>query len=189
MHSLPVLGILALLATAQGSRGNPAVERTVRAWETKTGVDVSESSENTLERELPELADQLTFALRFSSPDLTFLTRTLTDSYLFWARDRATARNQRLEALPQNSTNDEALRAFGIHVRRLAFGREFGRIEVTSSPSGAPITIDGRAMGRTENVFVASEGPHTVVVSPQGRSQCSRTITVREDETERVDCG
>lgn len=53
-----------------------------------------------------------------------------------------------------------------------------GTILVGGAISGAPVTVDGQSQGVTPAVVEVEAGQHTVVVSPEGQTPHSETVTV-----------
>lgn len=65
---------------------------------------------------------------------------------------------------------------------------EVGSIEVSSSPSGATILIDGSASGTTpDTIDDILEGSHKVVLQKRGYEDWGKMVTVEADETVEVD--
>ena len=65
---------------------------------------------------------------------------------------------------------------------------ETGSIEVSSSPAGATILIDGSARGTTPDTLdEIIEGPHKVVLQKSGYEDWGKMVTVEADETAEVD--
>jgi len=65
---------------------------------------------------------------------------------------------------------------------------EVGSIEVSSSPSGATILIDGSARGTTPDIIEdILEGSHRVILQKSGYEDWGKMVTVEADETVEVD--
>jgi PEGA domain/IPT/TIG domain len=65
---------------------------------------------------------------------------------------------------------------------------ETGSLEVSSSPSGATILIDGSASGTTpDTIDDILEGSHKVVLQKSGYEDWGKMVTVEADETVEVD--
>lgn len=177
-----------------GSVRSDVVTKAVEQWEQESSITVSDTIERRLSEAIPVRVTRLTGqgALGIVGPrvDTTFMAQTLTESYLYWARDRAREGSPNITTLDAASPDDvtSQLAAFEAAMQPVMAARKLGRIEVTSEPATAPIKIDDRLMGNTQNVFVASEGAHVVIVSPDGKQTCTATVTVQEGRTVKVDC-
>lgn len=65
---------------------------------------------------------------------------------------------------------------------------EVGTIGITSSPSGASITVDGTARGTTpDTVGDLTEGSHKIVLQKTGYHDWGKIVTVEADETTEID--
>jgi hypothetical protein len=68
-------------------------------------------------------------------------------------------------------------------VRELAVRAGRTILDVTSTPRGARITVDGRAVGATDATFSTSPGAHRVVVERAGYRAAARTVIAVEGKT------
>jgi hypothetical protein len=186
-------GILALAILPIEQLSLPAtgqVGESIRQWELSTRIDVSDFSADRLRLEIPRLADQLKIDARGPAgmPQQqyqAFVLDTLTQEYLFWARDRAGGDVTRLG---EPTVAPETVNAFLAYLGPAVQGRLVGRLEVSSDPDKAPIEIDGANKGLTQRRFVMSAGTHAVTVSPPLRQACRRLVTIVAGQTATVDC-
>ena len=65
-----------------------------------------------------------------------------------------------------------------------------GRLQITSTPTGANITINGKAAEQVTNTtLVVSPGPYTVqVTGGPGNLNCQKTVQVFSGRTAVVNC-
>ena len=63
-----------------------------------------------------------------------------------------------------------------------------GVLSITSNPLFAQITVDGVSQGETPNIIEGLLiGTHTVTVSKEGYASATRTVEVRENETQEIE--
>lgn len=62
----------------------------------------------------------------------------------------------------------------------------YGTLYVASTPDAADITVDGEYMGRTPQTLELVVGNHIVVVTKQGTTPATKTVTVNEGMTTNV---
>ncbi len=85
-------------------------------------------------------------------------------------------------------TNDE----LGLRAEEMAKGlfaeRDKGKtpLEVTSTPSGARVLIDGEVAGVTPLSVVEDNGPHTITIELAGRRTETRRVELKKDEPQTV---
>ena len=87
---------------------------------------------------------------------------------------------------------DTALRETGDALMSALAGssrRTVGQIKLTSRPDGAHVTIDGRPSGVTPLEVVLAPGEHQLVLSADGRSDATRTVTVVQGTNPPLDIG
>src|SRR5215467_13797185 len=68
---------------------------------------------------------------------------------------------------------------------------QLGKLQITSTPQGAGITLDGQTMNQKTNAtFVVQAGKHVVSVNggPGALSCLNQTVWVSADATTPVDC-
>ncbi|WP_198362270.1 PEGA domain-containing protein [Thermococcus profundus] len=61
-----------------------------------------------------------------------------------------------------------------------------GTLQISSTPEGASIYIDGNYMGKTPQTLQVLPGTHTVTIAMQDYQNYTTTITVRAGESERI---
>jgi hypothetical protein len=62
-----------------------------------------------------------------------------------------------------------------------------GQLHVTSTPTGARVTIDGTPSGVTPAELALPPGAHTVTVTADGHREAARTVTITKGETSELD--
>jgi hypothetical protein len=64
-----------------------------------------------------------------------------------------------------------------------------GRLSISSTPPGAPITIDGQATSRqTPSTFVVSPGAHNVSLKSLANCASPFRVSVPSGSTKTIDC-
>lgn len=186
MVGLPRI-VLVAIALAQLGGDSQQVALSIQEWEKAAKIDVGDFSEARLRTELPTMVGQIQLATPPEGGKANydrFVLAAFTRSFLFWSRDQAGLDVTRLGE-PTVAPNRFA--AFLSQHQNLR-GREVGELHVTSNPTSGGINVDGVSKGRTENSLVVSVGKHQVVITPQGKASCNRTVDVGAGETKELDC-
>ena len=79
------------------------------------------------------------------------------------------------------TTGDELMSALAGSGRKTV-----GRLQVTSTPAGAHITIDGAAAGVTPLAVAVTPGAHQIIVTADGMRDEQRTVTIVQGQTAPV---
>lgn len=160
------------------------VAKAITSWERSTGISVGGSARREVEAAfgVSSLKDQLG---RLKPSARTEALTAGVAEYLGDVRDSSGASKQRsveqadLRTLPPG-------KAVAQLTQQLSRG-PVGQLVITSRPPNANITIDGKAKGFTDKIFVVSAGTHDVAVKSSSLS-CSKGVSVAEDSTVGFTC-
>ena len=72
------------------------------------------------------------------------------------------------------------------NVKLMAVKIVYGTLNVSSSPAGADISVDGEYKGQTPQTFDIPIGTHDVTLTKQGCTSANKTVTVNEGQTTEV---
>lgn len=81
-----------------------------------------------------------------------------------------------------------SFRDYIVRLQKAGADRPKGELVARSTPSEAPVTVDGTRDGETESTYVMSPGQHTVVISPSGRNACTFQVLIEAGKTQTVTC-
>lgn len=66
-------------------------------------------------------------------------------------------------------------------------GKDVGTVQLTSSPTGARVLIDGKAVGKTPLTYAVAPGEHTITIVHDKHRENTRRVTIRKAESTTVD--
>ena len=110
-------------------------------------------------------------------------TVTLTAYWLDKGKDAIAERRfcERCTDTTLRSTADELMVALA------GAGGNRGRLKLSSSPSGARVTIDGKPIGLTPLDYSIAIGDHRVTIELQGRTPETRSVTIKKSQTSTLE--
>lgn len=88
------------------------------------------------------------------------------------------------------SCTDAAVRALTDELMTSLAGKgrsEVGQITLTTTPAGALVMIDGKAIGVTPLTHSLPPGPHALTISSVGHADATRSVTITRGETSAVE--